>query len=150
MTNTIAKIHETRRNFIKRLGFLPILFLFSCENRPLKAANFKIGNISDFPVGETELSLYRLLVSRGIESDNTHWLRVNSMVCTHQTCVVSKMGSEFHCPCHGSRFAKDGKVIQGPAKKPLRWLQIFIEDNGDILVNLNSSLDYKYRLLIEL
>jgi Rieske Fe-S protein len=43
-------------------------------------------------------------------------------ICTHLSCVVSfdEANREWHCPCHGSRFATDGRVLHGPAKKPLR------------------------------
>ena len=37
--------------------------------------------------------------------------------CTHQGCVLradTALGT-WDCPCHGSRFAADGTVIQGPA-----------------------------------
>ncbi|CUS99642.1 ubiquinol-cytochrome c reductase iron-sulfur subunit [Candidatus Kryptobacter tengchongensis] len=45
-----------------------------------------------------------------------------SMICTHQGCTVSWVNSsqQFQCPCHGSKFDKDGKVIQGPATQNLK------------------------------
>lgn len=43
-----------------------------------------------------------------------------SAICTHQGCTVAPAGKELHCPCHGSKFdATTGKVINGPAAKPL-------------------------------
>jgi cytochrome b6-f complex iron-sulfur subunit len=44
-----------------------------------------------------------------------------SDICTHQACGVgydSAMG-RFLCPCHGSIYALDGSVIQGPAPRAL-------------------------------
>lgn len=38
-----------------------------------------------------------------------------SMRCTHQGCVIDIVsGQSFDCPCHRSRFANDGSVINGP------------------------------------
>jgi glycine/D-amino acid oxidase-like deaminating enzyme/nitrite reductase/ring-hydroxylating ferredoxin subunit len=44
-----------------------------------------------------------------------------SPICTHLYCQVSFNAAErsWDCPCHGSRFATDGTVIQGPAVSPL-------------------------------
>ena len=47
-----------------------------------------------------------------------------SPVCTHVGCLVGWNTAErtWDCPCHGSRFTCDGKVIQGPALHDLEVL----------------------------
>ncbi|MFI9115443.1 FAD-dependent oxidoreductase [Streptomyces venezuelae] len=41
--------------------------------------------------------------------------------CTHMGCELGFNAAEqtWECPCHGSRFATDGRVLQGPATEPL-------------------------------
>lgn len=44
-----------------------------------------------------------------------------SQSCTHAGTTVQYEGSanHFHCPNHGSNFATDGAVVNGPAASPL-------------------------------
>lgn len=43
-----------------------------------------------------------------------------SAICTHAGCTVEFNGSNrFNCPCHGSSYDIEGKVINGPAQRPL-------------------------------
>jgi Rieske Fe-S protein len=47
--------------------------------------------------------------------------RVMSLRCTHLGCTVrwDNDAQVLRCPCHGSRFADDGRPVQGPAKRSL-------------------------------
>ena len=47
-----------------------------------------------------------------------------SLVCTHLGCIVKQAADGFECPCHGSRFDRDGSVTKGPAPRALPWLKM--------------------------
>lgn len=47
--------------------------------------------------------------------------------CTHQGCAVGWKDGSFVCPCHGSAFAIDGSVEEGPAEAPLGVFETKIE-----------------------
>ena len=66
--------------------------------------------------------------------DNMNLSAVNP-TCTHQGCTVEwKTDTKiFACPCHGSKFSSDGKVLTSPAKKPLESFEVKEED-GLVLV----------------
>lgn len=53
--------------------------------------------------------------------DDDGSLHALSARCTHMGCLVDFNAAEraWECPCHGSRFDTDGKVVQGPATRPL-------------------------------
>jgi Rieske Fe-S protein len=47
--------------------------------------------------------------------------------CTHQGCQPEPVGDRLVCPCHGSEFALDGAVLQGPAERPLALFPVAFE-----------------------
>ena len=60
-----------------------------------------------------------------------------SAVCTHLGCLTAwKQDLDIiACPCHGSKFSKDGIKVAGPAPNPLPWLQLWINDDGEVMVD---------------
>jgi glycine/D-amino acid oxidase-like deaminating enzyme/nitrite reductase/ring-hydroxylating ferredoxin subunit len=66
--------------------------------------------------GLTKLAVYR---------DQQGTLHKCSAVCPHLNCIVAWNHTEktWDCPCHGSRFDKFGKVINGPANDDLSPLR---------------------------
>jgi cytochrome b6-f complex iron-sulfur subunit len=47
--------------------------------------------------------------------------------CTHQGCQPDPVGDRLACPCHGSEFGFDGRVLQGPAERPLTRYEVTVE-----------------------
>jgi Rieske Fe-S protein len=62
--------------------------------------------------------------------------QVLSAICPHLGCSVSwqKGQGEFVCPCHGGRFAPDGKHVSGPPPRGMDPLPTRIE-NGKLQVH---------------
>ncbi len=57
-------------------------------------------------------------------------------VCTHLGCLYKWVPSNdrFECPCHGSKFHKDGRWIEGPAPRNLdRFVIEVVDANGNVL-----------------
>lgn len=70
-------------------------------------------------------------------------------VCTHLGCMTTwkqELGI-IACPCHGSKFYvhseghhKPGDKIEGPAPKPLPWNKMWINDDGDLMVDRSTEI----------
>jgi cytochrome b6-f complex iron-sulfur subunit len=59
--------------------------------------------------------------------------------CTHQGCQPEPVADRLACPCHGSEFAFDGRVLQGPAERPLIRYEV-VEEGPDVVVLLDRQV----------
>ena len=66
-----------------------------------------------------------------VSKDAKGELIVLSAVCTHLGCAYhwDEGTRHFVCPCHTSAFGIDGKVLSGPAPRPLDRYQVRIAGN---------------------
>ena len=62
----------------------------------------------------------------GVHRDGDGNLHVVSAVCPHMGCIVHWNTAEqsWDCPCHGSRFSKEGEVLEGPAIHALKKIKV--------------------------
>lgn len=114
------------------LSILGGIFRMSKPNvRYEESTKFKIGKAENFPVG-----IIKKLDDKGIfifaGDDGIHAI---SSICTHLGCIVAIAETGFQCPCHGSKYNEDGKVISGPAPRSLAWLEISQGVDGSLMVD---------------
>ncbi len=65
-----------------------------------------------------------------------------SATCTHLGCLTAykpELGI-IACPCHGSKFRTNGTKIEGPAPKPLPWLRMWLNDDGELMVDRSTTI----------
>ena len=105
-------------------------------------ARFTIGRPDAFPPGSvTFLEDRRLFLFNGPDG----FFAVSS-VCTHLGCNVKRVSSGFECPCHGSRYDENGRVLQGPAPSPLSWYALTLSPRGEVIVDLDRAVGPDFRL----
>jgi Rieske Fe-S protein len=95
-------------------------------------AGTPVGPISEIPVGGG-----RIFEATGVvvTQPTAGTFNAFSDVCSHQGCTVGSVeDGNIVCPCHGSRFALDGSVVQGPAETGLEPRSITVE-NGEITLS---------------
>lgn len=63
------------------------------------------------------------------------------MVCTHLGCLYKweTSNTRFECPCHGSKFSREGYYIEGPAPRSLDRFEVS-EENGVVVVDTGAKI----------
>ncbi len=98
---------------------------------PEASSCFRAGSPLAFPAGSATTLPERQV--RIVSTDQG--VAAMSLVCTHLGCIVGEGPAGFICPCHGSKFDVQGKVVGGPAPRPLRWLQVSQAADGALMVD---------------
>lgn len=97
---------------------------------------FRIGKREEFTPG-----VVRIVPEQNVRISATEdGVRAMSMVCTHLGCIVDGTPDGFACPCHGSKFDQDGRVVAGPAPRALAWLSISEAADGSLVVDGNKEV----------
>jgi Rieske Fe-S protein len=111
--STRANPRQSATAFIKAQADVAVRFIgdrLAC--RPDRPENLGVGEGAVMRVGTENFAVAR---------DNDGHLHAVSAVCTHLGCIVRWSSAErsWDCPCHGSRFDIDGRVLEGPATRDL-------------------------------
>jgi cytochrome b6-f complex iron-sulfur subunit len=137
-----AKMSEpklSRRDFLKLtrttlltasglLGLGGLLRFLSYQTQPPAPTEFDLGPASDYAPGSRTI----LPDVPAVLLHSDKGFTALSLVCPHLGCTVESKPDGFACPCHGSRFDPQGKVMRGPAGKPLTQLRVETTPDGKL------------------
>jgi cytochrome b6-f complex iron-sulfur subunit len=104
---------------------------------PGKSSALKIGPLGEYPVSSEPV---RVLGQNLYVLHDHDGFSAMSAVCSHLGCIVTATQEGFACPCHGSRFAHDGKVTRGPAPSPLSWYEVTLAPDGQVVVDAKKTV----------
>jgi Rieske Fe-S protein len=74
-------------------------------------------------------------------------------LCTHQQCdlaggagTLSSTGDRIGCRCHSSLFDAEGRVLAGPATRPLGAWALALGSDGQLYVDRTTAVPGSTRL----
>ncbi len=127
-------------------GIPALLYLILPSKKQNKQEFVEIGDLSGIRAGQPEEIVFRRSRQDGwkrISEKTSAWvmrLEGGQVVafapgCTHLGCAYhwDERNKNFLCPCHTSTFGIDGKVLEGPAPRPLDRYETRVE-NGKLHV----------------
>jgi cytochrome b6-f complex iron-sulfur subunit len=100
---------------------------------PGPATTLKIGTPGDYPIAAEPV---RVPGQNLFVIHRTEGFAVISAICTHLGCIVAATAEGFECPCHGSRFGPEGRVTRGPAPSGLKWYELTLSPDGQLVVDI--------------
>ncbi|GAB63917.1 MAG: ubiquinol-cytochrome c reductase iron-sulfur subunit [Candidatus Jettenia sp.] len=107
---------------------------------------FAVGEPKSFPENSvTTLKSRKIFVVRDGNS-----FKAISVVCQHLGCAVefSKEKNIFECPCHGSKYYRNGVNFAGPAPRPLSHFEVVLSDSGKLVVDTSKIVPIETELIV--
>ncbi|KQW53869.1 ubiquinol-cytochrome C reductase [Nocardioides sp. Root1257] len=104
------------------------------DGEPLEGVALQVGK-SKGAVVLIRMEPDEIIPGKGRENWSVEGIVCYSKICTHVGCPISLNERKTHhllCPCHQSTFdlADSGRVIFGPAARPLPQLALAVDDEG--------------------
>lgn len=133
------KSHKTeRRDFLRKAawtGILPFGFaiwrMFKSDEALSDSESAK-----ELPINVPEGISF---VGNYILSNFNGKLKIFSSECRHFGCKITNFdGSMFKCPCHGSAYDIEGKLVKGPATDGLKELRFRKDRLRKVIIVENS------------
>jgi menaquinol-cytochrome c reductase iron-sulfur subunit len=103
-----------------------------------KLTQLEVGKPRELTFEHTRVDAWRTfqekVVAWVVRTDETSVVAYSPR-CTHLGCAYhwEEPRNQFVCPCHESRFSIDGKVLRGPAARPLDRYAVRVE-NSKVLI----------------
>ena len=63
-------------------------------------------------------------------------------------CILEKSEEGFRCPCHGSCYDPEGRVVSGAAVQDLAWYEMHREPDGQIVVDKSIRVSPEQKLYL--
>jgi Rieske Fe-S protein len=129
----MERLSGSRRTFIKTVGLLTVsagLLWRYLTPRSAERRNLVV-KVSSADVPVEGALVYREARVAVMRAEKTVYAL--GLVCTHLGCTVTVTDDGLSCPCHGSRFDRQGRVVKGPADRPLQRMTV-VERDGMIEV----------------
>jgi glycine/D-amino acid oxidase-like deaminating enzyme/nitrite reductase/ring-hydroxylating ferredoxin subunit len=109
--------------------------------------------VSHLSIAELAIGEGRIVKDNGerlaVYRDHDGKLHALSSICTHLGCNVNYVaGGGFDCPCHGSRYDANGRVVHGPAPQPLAWFGLSLSSRGELVVDERRLVEPDYRFKV--
>jgi glycine/D-amino acid oxidase-like deaminating enzyme/nitrite reductase/ring-hydroxylating ferredoxin subunit len=119
--NPWAKLYSPSRVSLRSLGTFVKENLRGSSSYSDWISGGDVASPEEIPPGEGAILRDGLQKIAAYKNPSGH-LRFFSAVCPHLSGLVRWNSQEktWDCPCHGSRFSRDGQVINGPAVNGLR------------------------------
>ena len=94
---------------------------------------FRVGPPENYPINSvttiTDQLTYLVRKPQGFYAE--------TMICQHLGCITAwhPEANLIECPCHGSRYKRDGAIVRGPTVRPLPHFAMRLMPDGTLLID---------------